>query len=234
MRMKRILAMFIAVLCANAFAVDRMWDIRYTFGPDTRPSPRWGIGVGAVNNYGSDILFPANITMALSREWNIGGKVNVQSLDKFDQVIITLDIGGRYLINENNFLELDGNFGLNRNNSTAVVLTYGNEQFISKNFANFYELRAGALQGVTGENGYVKFAAGMTPTLYFTTFFRTYIEINMSGSIGNLTDDFMVDIIPKFELTFGFIRFRLDFDIGILQETNNDNGTIALYVIAAL
>ena len=118
-----------------------MWDIRYTFGPDTRPSPRWGIGVGAVNNYGSDILFPANITMALSREWNIGGKVNIQSIDKFDQVIVSLDVGGRYLINANNFVELDGNFGLNRNNSTAVVLTYGNEQFISKNFANFYELR---------------------------------------------------------------------------------------------
>ena len=74
----------------------------------------------------------------------------------------------------------------------------------------------------------------MTPTLYFNKYFRTFIEINMSGSIGNLTDDFMVDIIPKFELTFDYIRFRLDFDIGILQESNNDNGTIALYVIAAL
>lgn len=232
--MNRFLALLIAVLCVNAFAVDRMWDIRYTFGPDTRPSPRWAIGVGAVNNYGTDILFPANITTALSKEWNVGGKINVQSVDKFDQVIISLDIGGRYLINENNFLELDGNFGLNRNNSTAVVLTYGNEQFISKNFANFYEIRVGALQGVTGENGYVKLAAGMTPTLYFTNYFRTYIEINMSGSVGNLTEDFMVDIIPKFELTFNTFRIRLDFDIGIMQEKNNDVQTIALYVMTAL
>lgn len=232
--MNRFLALLIAVLCVNAFAVDRMWDIRYTFGPDTRPSPRWAIGVGAVNNYGTDILFPANITTALSKEWNVGGKINVQSVDKFDQVIISLDIGGRYLINENNFLELDGNFGLNRNNSTAVVLTYGNEQFISKNFANFYEIRVGALQGVTGENGYVKLAAGMTPTLYFTNYFRTYIEINMSGSVGNLTEDFMVDIIPKFELTFNTFRIRLDFDIGIMQEKNNDVQTIALYAMTAL
>ena len=232
--MSRILALFIAVLCANAFAVDHIWDIRYTFGPDTRPSPRWGIGAGAVSNYGSNILFPVNLTTALSREWNIGGKMNVQSIDKFDQVIISLDIGGRYLINDNNFIELDANFGLNRNNSTAVVLTYGNEQFISKNFANFYELRVGALQGVTGEDGYVKLAAGMTPTLYFTTFFRTYIEINMSGSVGCITDDFMVDIIPKLELTLGTFRVRLDFDLGIMQEKNNDVQTIALYVMTAL
>ena len=114
--MKRILALFIALLCANAFAVDHIWDIRYTLGPDTRPSPRWAVGIGAVNNYGTDILFPVNVTSALSKEWNVGGKVNVQSVKKFDQVIVTLDIGGRYLINDNNFIELDGNFGLNRNN----------------------------------------------------------------------------------------------------------------------
>jgi hypothetical protein len=234
MRMNRFVALLLATMCVNAFAVDRIWDIRYTFGPDTRPSPRWAVGIGAMNNYGSDILFPVNVTTALSKEWNAGGKINVKSIDKFDQVIVSLDIGGRYLINENNFIELDGNFGLNRNNSTAVVLTYGNEQFISKNFANFYEIRAGALQGVTGEGGYVKFAAGMTPTLYFTSYFRTFIEINMSGSIGNLTDDFMVDIIPKLELSLSTFRIRLDFDIGVMQEKNNDVQTIALYVMKAL
>lgn len=232
--MKRLLALIAVAFATSAYAVDPMWDIRYTLGPDTRPSPRWGVGVGAVSNYGTNVLFPVNLTTALSKEWNIGGKLNVRTKDTFNEVIVTLDIGGRYLINDNNFLELDGFFGLNRNNSTAIVLTYGNEQFISRNFANFYEIRAGVLEGVTGENGYVKFAAGMTPTLYFNKYFRTFIEINMSGSIGNLTDDFMVDIIPKFELTFDYIRFRLDFDIGILQEDNNDNGTIALYVIAAL
>lgn len=232
--MKRLLTVLIVILGVNAFAVDPMWDIRYTFGPDTRPSPQWAIGAGAINNYGSNLTFPINLTASLSKEWNVGGKVEVRSIDKFDQVIVSLDIGGRYIISESNFVELDGNFGLNRNNSTAVVLTFGNEQFISKNFANFYEIRAGVLQGVTGEDGYVKIAAGMTPTLYFGDFFRTFIEINMSGSVGNLQDDFMIDIIPKFELIFGNTRFRLDFDIGIMQEKNNDNGTVAAYVMTAL
>jgi hypothetical protein len=56
----------------------------------------------------------------------------------------------------------------------------------------------------------------------------------MSGSIGNLTDDFMIDIIPKLELSLGPARVRLDFDIGIMQKKNNDVQTIALYVISAL
>ncbi|WP_173379755.1 hypothetical protein [Fibrobacter succinogenes] len=232
--MNRFVALLLAVLCVNAFAVDHMWDIRYTFGPDTRPSPKWAVGLGVMNNYGTDFLFPVNFTTALSREWNIGGKVNVQTTNKFEHVIVSLDIGGRYLINDNNFIELDANFGVNRNNSTAVVVTFGNEQFISKNFANFYELRAGFLQGVTGEDGYVKLSGSITPTLYFTSFFRTFIEINLSGSVGNIKDDFMIDIIPKFELVLGSYRIRLDFDIGVMQEKNNDVQTIALYVIKAL
>ena len=232
--MNRFIALLLAILCVNAFAVDHMWDIRYTFGPDTRPSPKWAIGIGAMNNYGSDLLFPVNFTTALSTEWNIAAKVNVKSIDMFEHVIVSLDIGGRYLINENNFIELDGNFGLNRNNSTAVVVTLGNEQFISTNFANFYEFRAGFLQGVAGENGYVKLSGSITPTLYFTSFFRTFIEINLSGSVGNIKEDFMIDIIPKLELNLGSFRLRLDFDIGVMQEKNNDVQTIALYVIKAL
>jgi hypothetical protein len=60
------------------------------------------------------------------------------------------------------------------------------------------------------------------------------IEINASGSAGYLRDDFMVDIIPKMELSFGATRVRVDFDIGILQEDNNDQKNIGLYVQTAL
>ena len=112
--MNRFIALLLAILCVNAFAVDHMWDIRYTFGPDTRPSPKWAIGIGAMNNYGSDLLFPVNFTTALSKEWNIGAKVNVKSIDMFEHVIVSLDIGGRYLINENNFKLIDTVLGLKK------------------------------------------------------------------------------------------------------------------------
>ena len=44
----------------------------------------------------------------------------------------------------------------------------------------------------------------------------------------------MVDIIPKMEAAFGATRVRVEFDIGIMQEDNNDQKSIALYVITAL
>ena len=108
---------------------------------------------------------------------------------------------------------------------------------IAKCFANYYELRAGFLDGATkynGEEGYVKFSGAMIPTLVFGQMFRIFLEINSSASIGNLRQDFMVDIIPKFELTFGGTHVRIDFDVGVMQEKNNDRKTIALYVMTAL
>jgi hypothetical protein len=129
---------------------------------------------------------------------------------------------------------LDGYFGLNRNNGSAMVLTYGKEVYIASNFSNSYEARAGFFDGVTGEDGYVKFALGTIPTLHFGKSFLCMIEITSSGSAGHFRDDFMVDIIPKLELALGSTRVRLEFDIGVLQDDNNDQKSIGLYVQTAL
>jgi hypothetical protein len=44
----------------------------------------------------------------------------------------------------------------------------------------------------------------------------------------------MVDIIPKMEIALGATRVRLEVDIGVMQEDNNDQKSIALYVMTAL
>ncbi|MCQ2055010.1 MAG: hypothetical protein MJY82_06930 [Fibrobacter sp.] len=232
--MKRLAALLLAILAVNAFALDPIWRMRYTFGPENKPAPKFGVGVGINSDFGDNVLIPVNIMSSISSEIDLGAKLDVFTYNKMDHTQLSVDVGGRYKISRGSFLELDGYFGLNRNNGSAVILTYASEQFIAKAFSNFYEMRAGFLDGVTGEDGYVKFSLGMTPTLYFGSAFRTMIEVNMSGSAGHLKDDFMTDIIPKLELNFGHTRVRLDFDIGIMQEKNNDQKTIALYVMTAL
>lgn len=230
---KRLLALF-AILTINVYALDPIWDMRYTFGPDGRSSPKIGLGLGLRTDYNTNVLFPVNLTSSLTKNFDIGTKVDVQTYDRLNHTQASLDIGGRFRFNQSAFVEADAYFGLNRNNGSAVVLTLASDQHISQNFLTYYELRAGFLDGVTGEDGYVKIQAGLTPTLIFGRFFRCMVEVVTSGSAGNLKDDFMVDILPKLEFTFGGTRVRLDFDIGILQETNNDRKGIALYVITAL
>lgn len=235
MRFSRIILFALASLCIqNAFALDRIWNMRYTLGPDARPSPKFGAGLGLRSDFGSNVLFPVNILGSLNKEWELGAKVDMYTYNKMDNMEASIDIGGRYRMGAGRFVELDGYFGLNRNNGSAMVLTYGKEVYIASNFSNSYEARAGFFDGVTGDDGYVKFALGTIPTLHFGKSFLCMIEITSSGSAGHLRDDFMVDIIPKLELALGGTRVRLEFDIGVMQEENNDQKSIGLYVQTAL
>ena len=229
-----IIFVLIGLCIQNAFALDRIWNMRYTLGPDARPSPKFAAGLGLRSDFGSNVLFPVNILGALNKEWELGAKVDMYTYNQMDNMEASIDIGGRYRMGAGRFVELDGYFGLNRNNGSAMVLTYGKEVYIASSFSNTYEARAGFFDGVTGDDGYVKFAFGTIPTLHFGRSFLCMIEITSSGSVGHFRDDFMVDIIPKMELAFGSTLVRLEFDIGVLQDDNNDQKSIGLYVQTAL
>lgn len=230
---RAIFVFVVAVLAVNSFALDRMWNMRYTYGPDARPSPKFAAGVGMRSNFGDNVLFPINIMGQLAKDWDVGAKVDVYTYNELENVVASVDLGGRMRFG-GAFLEVDGYFGLNRDNGNALVVTYGKENYIAKNFSNTFETRAGFFDGVTGPDGIVKLGMGIMPTLHFGKSFLCMIEITSSGSIGEIKDDFMVDILPKIELGFGSTRIKVEFDIGILQETNNDQKSIALYILTLL
>ena len=234
MDMKRILCLLIAILATSSFALDHFWDMRYTFGPESRPSPKIGVGLGIRSAFNSDVLFPLNFTTRLNKQFDVGAKLDINTYNKLDQIHSAIDLGTRYRFKPSSFLAFDGYLDLSDINASAIAFTLGTQQFIAKCFANYYELRAGFLDGATGKDGYVKFSGAMIPTLVFGQVFRMFLEVNTSFSIGNLRDDFMIDIIPKMELTFGGTHVRIDFDVGVMQEKNNDVKTIALYVMTAL
>ena len=231
MDMKHILCLLFAILVTNAFAVDHFWDMRYNFGPESRPSPKIGVGVGIRSPFNSDVLFPINFTTRLNKEFDVGAKLDINTYGQLEEINTALDIGVRYRYKPSSF---DGYLDLSETSQSALAFTIGTQQFIAKCFANYYELRAGFLDGATGKDGYVKFSASMIPTIVFGQVLRMFLEVTSSASVGNLKDDFMVDIIPKIELTFGGTHVRIDFDVGVMQEKNNDRKTIALYVMTAL
>ena len=232
--MKHILCLLFTILATNAFAVDHFWDMRYNFGPESRPSPKMGVGIGIRSPFNSDVLFPINFTTRLNKEFDVGAKLDINTYNKLEDINTALDLGVRYRYKTNSYIAFDGYLDLSNTSQSALAFTIGTQQFIAKSFASYYELRAGFLEGATGKDGYVKFAGAMIPTIIFGQVLRMFLEINTSTSIGNFKDDFMIDIIPKIELTFGGTHVRLDFDVGIMQEKNNDVKTIALYVMTSL
>ena len=238
MNMKHILRLLFAILVTNAFAVDRFWDMRYNFGPESRPSPKMGIGVGIRSPFNSDVLFPINFTTRLNKQFDVGAKLDINTYGQLEEIKTALDLGVRYRYRPSSYIAFDGYLDLSETSQSALAFTIGTQQFIAKCFANYYELRAGVLEGAAGkkgdQSGYVKFSASMIPTLVFGQVLRMFLEVTSSASVGLLKDDFMIDIIPKIELTFGGTHIRIDFDVGVMQEKNNDRKTIALYVMTAL
>jgi hypothetical protein len=234
MDMKRILCLLIAILATSSFALDHFWDMRYNFGPESRPSPKMGIGLGIRSPFNSDVLFPINFTTRLNKNFDVGAKLDINTYNKLEETRTALDLGIRYRYKPSSYIAFDGYLDLSETSQSALAFTIGTQQFIAKCFANYYELRAGFLDGATGKDGYAKFSASMIPTIVFGQVLRMFLEVTSSASIGNLKDDFMVDIIPKMELTFGGTHVRIDFDVGVMQEKNNDRKTIALYVMTAL
>ena len=232
--MKRILCLLIAILATSSFALDHFWDMRYNFGPESRPSPKMGIGLGIRSPFNSDVLFPINFTTRLNKNFDVGAKLDINTYNKLEETRTALDLGVRYRYKSSSYIAFDGYLDLSETSQSALAFTIGTQQFIAKCFANYYELRAGFLDGATGKDGYAKFSASMIPTIVFGQVLRIFLEVTSSASIGNLKDDFMVDIIPKMELTFGGTHVRIDFDVGVMQEKNNDRKTIALYVMTAL
>ena len=232
--MKRILCLLIAILATSSFALDHFWDMRYNFGPESRPSPKMGIGLGIRSPFNSDVLFPINFTTRLNKNFDVGAKLDINTYNKLEETRTALDLGVRYRYKPSSYIAFDGYLDLRETIQSALAFTIGTQQFIAKCFANYYELRAGFLDGATGKDGYVKFSASMIPTLVFGQVLRMFLEVTSSASVGNLKEDFMVDIIPKIELTFGGTHVRIDFDVGVMQEKNNDRKTIALYVMTAL
>ena len=232
--MKRILCLLIAILATSSFALDHFWDMRYNFGPESRPSPKIGAGIGIRSPFNSDVLFPINFTTRLNKNFDVGAKLDINTYNKLEETRTALDLGVRYRYKPSSYIAFDGYLDLSETSQSALAFTIGTQQFIAKCFANYYELRAGFLDGATGKDGYAKFSASMIPTIVFGQVLRMFLEVTSSASIGNLKDDFMVDIIPKMELTFGGTHVRIDFDVGVMQEKNNDRKTIALYVMTAL
>ena len=94
--MKHILCLLFAILATNAFAVDRFWDMRYNFGPESRPSPKIGVGLGIRSPFNSDVLFPINLTTRLNKEFDVGAKLDINTYNKLEEIKTALDLGVRY------------------------------------------------------------------------------------------------------------------------------------------
>ena len=224
--------LFAFLLVANASALDRIWDARYTFGPEFLVRDRTSIGAGFYTNYEEDGYLPINAQLAINDYWEIGAKLLFDSEDDFGSIQSYVDVGGKYRVLEYSTIGADFLIGVGNKRGAGLVFSYTSLHPMSRIFSTLYEARLGFFDRIVSDDGLAEFALGVTPQFKFTPALIAMIGIESSGSFGDLLDDFMVDIVPRVQIgILPYFHMMGELSIGILQEKNNDRMRLGVYGI---
>lgn len=225
--MRKLFLFIFFLATTSAFSYDIIQDVRYTMGSEYQSIYKMQFGVGLHTAFDSEATIPIQLQGRLSKYFEIGSKV---ILEKQNEWFGNMDIGAKFFFSSGSYIALDGYFGINRDNGAAGVLSYGSRSNTAKNFYVDYEFRAAIGDAVVYPDGLFKLSAGIKPTLQFGESVLATIEIITSGSVAELKEDYKMDIIPKLEVLLGNIGIALEYNIGILLDSNNNDNIIGLYV----
>lgn len=219
-------------LAASASALDRIWDARYTFGPEFLAKDRISVGGGFYTNFEEDGYLPLNVQLAINDYIEIGGKLLFDTEDDLESVQAYVDLGAKYRLFEYSTIGIDYLVGVGNHRGSGLVFSYMKLQPLSRIFSTLYEARLGFLHRIVSDGGLSEFAFGITPRFKFTEAIVTMIGVETSGSLGNIVDDFMVDIVPRVQIgILPYFHVTGEIAIGILQEKNNDRVRLGGYGI---
>ncbi len=228
-RTSLLLTVFLAV---SASALDRIWDARYTFGPEFLVRDRTSIGAGFYTNYEEDGYLPINAQLAINDFWELGAKLLFDSEDNLKSVQSYVDMGAKYRVFEYSTIGADFLIGVGNKRGAGLVFTYTSLHPMSRIFSTLYEARLGFFDRIVSDDGLAEFALGVTPRFKFTQALIAMIGIESSGSFGDILDDFMVDIVPRVQIgILPYFQIMGELSIGILQEKNNDRMRLGIYGI---
>lgn len=228
--MRKVLGILLLASCFTAHAYDLLQDVRYTMGPEFQGMSKTQFSVGLASSFDSEARVPIAMQGQLSKYLEVGGKVLMETYEGKDWRG-NIDVGAKFRFSSGSFIAFDGYFGINRDNGGALALTYGNRHNVAKNFYMDYEARAAIGDAVVYPDGLFKLAAGVKPTLRFGEPVTASIEINTSGTVDELDDDYRMDLIPRLDIRIGSITLRGEYNIAILLEDNNTRNVIGLYVL---
>ena len=225
--MRRFPLLFLILFASFAYSYDVLQDVRYTLGSEYQSIYKLQFGVGLHTSFDSEATVPIQLQGRLSKYFEIGSKIILEKQNEWEG---NMDIGAKFFFSSGSYIALDGYFGINRDNGGAGIISYGNRNHTAKNFYVDYEARIGLGDAIVYPDGLFKVSVGVKPTLRFGEPVIASIEINTSGSVGELDEDYKMDLIPKLELILGNVSIALEYNIGILLDSNNSRNIIGLYV----
>jgi len=221
---------------SSAYALDPMYEYRYTLGAEILVPDAFHAGIGAFTHRNADITIVPNVQLGLSDKFEIGmkflGGVNQLPNKKWD-VDPFLDVGAKYAVKPHLALQVDVPVALNEDWEWGGVLSLTQWDGYTKSLSFLFEGRVG-FGGAAGENSYAKPSLAFFPCFQIRDSFRIFVGTLGSFSFGSFKDDFMVDILPKVEIGLTWFRLVSEAAIGVLTWDAERHNRYALYIVTDL
>ncbi len=228
--MKKII--LILILAVNlSYALDAMYDYRYTFGPEIVVPDAFFMGFGGWTRRMNDLYLMSNIQVGLTNRFEMGAKLigGVHGYREKWHRSYLADLGAKFAISRNLAIQADIPF----EDDLGGVISLSQWDGYTKNVSFIYEGRLG-FAGAAGEGRYVKPALAFFPYFLIGNAFRLSVGTLCSFGIGKdfdyFRDDFMMDIMPRVEFGILHLRFMGEVSIGILTWEAKKRNRYAIYV----
>ena len=240
--MKILKVSLILILVQAVYALDPMYDYRYTLGPEILVPDAFRAGVGGWTYINEDLTFVANTQLGLTNEFEIGIKYmggtkdnwiinrNIKPHDPWD-ISHLIDVGAKYAISPHLSLQADVPIALNEKRDWGGVLSISQWDGYTKNVSFLFEGRLGFGGAAGEEDGYVKPSAAFFPYFQIGESFRFSIGTIGSFSFGRFKEDVMLDIMPRLELGLAWFQLMGEVSIGILTVRAEKYNRGALFIV---
>ncbi|MDR2582674.1 MAG: hypothetical protein LBC75_04255 [Fibromonadaceae bacterium] len=224
--MKKII--IVLILAFNfSYALDQMYDYRYTHGPEIVVPDAFFVGAGGWTRYANDLYLIGNIQVGITDRFEIGAKY-IGGYDRGDLSSL-IDIGAKFAISRNLALQVDVPF----DGEWGGVLSISQWDGYTKNVSFIYEGRLGFARAA-GEDRYVKPSLAFFPFFQIGNAFRLSVGTLCSFGIGKEFDyfkeDFMMDLMPRVEFGILHLRFMGEISIGIITWEAKKRNRYALFI----
>jgi hypothetical protein len=236
--MKKLLALMFAF--SAAYALDPMYNYRYTLGPEILIPDVFQTGAGFWTHYNADGVIGLNVQLGVLDVFEIGAKYMAGTNERW---ILTkgrhsesfnthiVDVGAKYAVTPNVSLQVDVPMAINRNWDWGGVVSLTSGDGYTKNIFFIYEGRLG-FGGASGPDNHVKASGAFAPYFHIGNAFRLSVCTIASFSFQDIKDDFMVDMMPRVEAGFKSFRIMGEVSLGILTWKAERYNRYAAFVVS--
>jgi len=231
------------ILAQTTYALDPMYEYRYTLGPEILVPDAFHVGTGFYTRRNADIRFIVNSQIQLIDQLEFGFKYLGGTKDDWvlkqyvhDQKLSwhMINFGVKFALNQHLTLQADIPIALNRDWDWGGVLSITKFNGYARNLSFLSEFRLG-FGGAAGEDSYVKPAAAFVPNFQIGQSFRVSIGTIASFSFENSANDLMLDILPKVEVgIFEGISLTGEVAIGILTWDAERYNRYAVFIMTKI